>query len=552
MASPSIQEESPSDEAQARQNERESLLIIHEFATRYYQKCLYESPEGKSVGLSYFKERGFLPTALQSFGLGFSQARWDAFSQEALRNGFSPEVLEKSGLSIKNDQGKFFDRFRERVMFPIHNLSGKVIAFGGRILKKDKKQAKYLNSPETLIYHKSEVLYGIFQAKRSIREQDLCYLAEGYTDVLSLHQAGLENVVASSGTSLTKEQIRLIKRFTPHITILYDGDPAGLKASLRGIDLVLEEGLSVKIVVFPPDEDPDSYLKKVGASAFKAFVQQEAKDFIRFKAELYQQEAQNDPIKRAELIREVVNSIIKIPDEIQRRVFYQECSTLLKIDEQTLIDEGNKLLRQSAARPKLFSPSAIPETSEVLSSPEIKETVPISPIMAQEREAIRLLLLYGSHELPEDGKLAPYLLQEISDLEFESPVYQRMLDLCRQRVKSGKALSASDFMQHPDVEIQKQAVDLLSRDYEISPHWEARHNVYTPREENLIGKIVLENILRLKHYQLQKLFEQNQKELEQAQTPEAQDKCMRIALQLEKLRKEIAQQLDNVILKIIG
>ncbi|WP_310588873.1 DNA primase [Flectobacillus sp. BAB-3569] len=320
-----IQESPLTDEQLQAQNARESLYIALNYAKNYYQNNLFQHEEGQSIGYPYFKERGFSDKTIKAFELGYSLDIWDAFTRDALKNGYSIDVLEKAGLTIrKPEENKMFDRFRNRVIFPIHNVSGKTIAFGARILKADKNQPKYLNSPETEVYHKSNILYGIYQAKNAIRSKDVCYLVEGYTDVISLYQAGIENVVASSGTSLTLEQIRLIARFTQNITVLYDGDPAGIKASLRGMDMILEEGLNVKLVVFPQGEDPDSYVQKIGSDAFVQYITDHASDFITFKAELFLKEAGNDPFKRAELIKDMVGSISRIPDSIKRSVFFKK------------------------------------------------------------------------------------------------------------------------------------------------------------------------------------------------------------------------------------
>jgi DNA primase len=304
------EQEAQTDTELQQQHEKDSLYIVLNYAKNYYQQLLWQSDEGKAVGLSYFKERGFKENTIKDFELGYSTETWDHFTKEALSKGYNADILEKAGLLIRKEE-KQFDRFRGRVIFPIHNVSGKVVAFGARILKADKNQPKYLNSPETEVYHKSHILYGLFQAKNAIRQEEVCYLVEGYTDVVSLHQAGIHNVVASSGTSLTLEQIRLVGRFTQNITVLYDGDAAGIKASLRGTDMILEEGLNVKVVVFPDGNDPDSYVKLIGAVAFKEFIAKNSKDFITFKTELYLAEVANDPFKRASVIKEVVESITK-------------------------------------------------------------------------------------------------------------------------------------------------------------------------------------------------------------------------------------------------
>jgi DNA primase len=343
-----VEEKEYTNEQIEAQNERESLYIVLEFAQKYYQKYLWENEIGKAIGWEYFKERGFNDATIKNFDLGYSPDGWDTFTKEALRNGFSIEILEKAGLSILKEGKDPIDRFRGRVIFPIHNIAGKPIAFGARILKKDPNAPKYLNSPETAVYHKSQIVYGIFHAKNAIRTDDNCFLVEGYTDVVSLNQAGIQNVVASSGTSLTKEQIQLIRRFTNNVTVLYDGDAAGIKASLRGIDIILEEGLNVKSVVFPDGDDPDSFVQKVGNQAFTDYIKRTAKDFIRFKSEIMLKDTDGDPVKRAEVIGDLVQTITKVPESIKRAVFYKEVATLLEIDEHILIAEGNKLFLKQA------------------------------------------------------------------------------------------------------------------------------------------------------------------------------------------------------------
>src|SRR5476651_1258397 len=325
------------------ENRRESLMIVSAFAAKFFHESLLETDEGKAIGLSYFKERGFTADTINKFELGYSPDQWEAFTGQAIKEGYQQEFLIDSGLSVKRDNGNLYDRYRGRVIFPIHSFTGRVIAFGGRTLKSDKNVPKYVNSPESEIYHKSNVLYGLFFAKKSIRDLDNCYLVEGYADVLSVHQAGIENVVASSGTSLTVEQIRLIGRLTQNITILYDGDAAGIKASLRGLDMILEEGLNVKVVLFPDGDDPDSYVRKVGTAAFKNHIEKNKKDFILYKTDMLLSEAGNDPIKKSEVIREIVESIAKIPDSIKASVFIKECSHQLQIDERALLSELNKM-----------------------------------------------------------------------------------------------------------------------------------------------------------------------------------------------------------------
>ena len=340
-----IVEEEETEEQKQQKDERESLMIVSSFAQKYFSRYLWEENEGRTIGLGYFRERSFRDDILKKFELGFAPDGKAPFTEAAQKEGYRMEFLEKTGLTIKRDDW-VRDRFAGRVMFPIHNLAGRVIAFGGRILKEDKNTAKYLNSPESEIYHKSKVVYGIFQAKREITRNDKCYLVEGYTDVLSMHQAGIENVVASSGTALTVDQIRLIKRFTPNITIIYDGDNAGIKASLRGIDLVLEEGMNVKVLLLPDGEDPDSFAKKMGASGFQNFIKENETDFIQFKTRLLLKSTENDPVAKARLISDVIGSVAVIPDTITRSVYIKECSRLLNVDEEVLYTEVRKQKRK--------------------------------------------------------------------------------------------------------------------------------------------------------------------------------------------------------------
>lgn len=516
------------EEIQA-QNERESLYIALNFAKTFYQEQLTKTEEGQSIGLSYFRERGFSDPTMQAFELGYSPESWDAFTKTALKQGFTLDALEKAGLSIRRDldgkpDARVFDRFRARVMFPIHNLSGKVIAFGARILKPDKNQPKYLNSPETEVYHKSNVLYGIFQAKNAIRAEEIAYLVEGYTDVISLHQAGIKNVVASSGTALTVEQIRLLARFTPNVTVLFDGDAAGLKASLRGLDLILEEGLNVKLCAFPDGEDPDSYVRKLGSEGFKKYVQTKAKDFIRFKAEVLLQDAGDDPFRRAEVIREMVESIVKIPDSIKRTVFIQQTATLMGIGEDVLIAEANKLVlkgrkekgdgKRETRTPNIEQPTANTERGvppldlppgvsvpdEPRSTPpEAPPTKPArAPISYHEEEFARLLVCYGTYELEPGVTMAHYLLGEIPGLEFQTPPYQKILGYCRQQFEQGTSPDAQEYLAHADEDIQRTSIDFVTSRYDVSENWHTMHEIYVPKETDILDKVAHSCVLRLK------------------------------------------------------
>lgn len=533
------------------QQERERLLIIHDFAAKYYQNLLQESEDGKAIGLTYFKERGLNAESIERFGLGFSSEDWEGFSKAALAAGFSEAALVASGLSMRSEKTqKLYDRFRGRVIFPIHNLAGRVIAFGGRVLGKAQKQAKYLNSPETAIYHKSNVLYGISQAKRAIRSQENCYLVEGYTDVIALSQIGIENVLASSGTSLTAEQCRLIKRFSENVTLLFDGDPAGIKAALRGVDLMLEQGLNVRVVTFPAGEDPDSYSKNIGAVSFKKYLKEEVQDFITFKASIYQKDAQNDPLKRAEMVRELVSSIIKIPDPIKQEVFYQACARLLNISEQLLMQEGQNL-RSKASKNNYRQnyPKTATQPEEIAQQDNKVQPPPkLSSILSRhEQESIRLLLKYGKEKIESGEYLTAYLLEGISDLEFETPLFKRMLERFRKAWQSGKVLSEQDFIKGDDREAQQITVDLISERYQLSPKWESNFFIEIKHESKDLQAAAYENILRLKLFHIKRLQQEIQQKIEVETNESTQDQLLRQSLNLEKVRKEIAEALNNII-----
>jgi DNA primase len=501
-----VVEKERSPEDIEKQNERESLLVVTSYAARQFNENLFQTDEGISVGLTYFKERGFRQNTLKKFELGYCLEKRDAFSAKALENGYKQEFLVKSGLSIQHDD-HITDRFSGRIMFPIHSLSGQVLGFGARILKSDPKSAKYINSPESEIYHKSRILYGIYQARKSITQEDRCYLVEGYTDVMSLHETTIENVVASSGTSLTQEQVRLIKRFTQNITILYDGDPAGIKASIRGIDLVLEEGMNVKIVLLPDGEDPDSYSKKVSNEEFKRYLKVHETDFIRFKIRLLIEEANNDPVSKATLIRDIVKSIAVIPETITRTVYIKECSVEMEVPEPVLYQEVNKLRQQKSFqdRNKYPGPEDLP-----LPPPEIVRPVqPETVSYYSEKEVIRLLLKFGSEEFDrrirkEDGKeevitISDYVVREIitDDLSFDDIICSRIFEDFRFHVEQGIFPGDKHFIKHEDPEISRFSADLLADSHELSRIWKDKHT-YVETEDMKLKDIVPDAILKFK------------------------------------------------------
>jgi DNA primase len=473
-----IEEKEATPEQLAHQNERESMLVVTEYASTFFARTLFETDEGQSVGLGYFRQRGFRDDIIKKFQLGYSPESKDALTKEAQIQGYKIEFLEKTGLSIVRDDYKA-DRFRGRVIFPIHSLSGRVTAFGGRILKTDTKTAKYLNSPESEIYHKSKILYGIFQARQEMVRQDRTYLVEGYTDVLSFHQAGITNVVASSGTALTVDQIRLMARFSPNITIIYDGDQAGIKASLRGIDLVLEEGMNVKVLLLPDGEDPDSFAKKLGGEALKEYIKNNETDFIKFKTSLLLEETKNDPIKKAQLIQDIVRTIAVIPDQIIRAVYIKECSNLMQVDEPTIYLEIGKLKKKKEDKPQPYIQKQ--ENSTASSTPQ--PSLPIisnsaNPLETEEREILRFLLKYGDYALGEVQtesekqlmSVGEYIVHELrqDELKSENPVYAKMLQLYEENMAKTTFSANRFFVNHPDPAISHLATDLIAREYQLS------------------------------------------------------------------------------------
>mgnify|MGYP002860070742 CR=1 FL=1 len=539
-------------EEQAVNDRRESLYIVSAWAAKFFQQQMLETDEGKSIGLSYFKERGFRDDIIKKFELGYSPDVWDALTQSAITEGYNIQFLEETGLTIRKENEKFYDRFRGRVMFPIHSFTGRVIGFGGRTLKTDKAVPKYVNSPESDIYHKSNVLYGLFFAKKSMRDEDNCYLVEGYADVLSVHQAGIENVVASSGTSLTIEQIRMIGRFTKNITILYDGDDAGIKASLRGLDMILEEGLNVKIVLFPDGDDPDSYVQKFGSAAFKSHIEGSKKDFILFKTSILLKDAGNDPIKRAGIIREVVESIAKIPDGIKASVFVRECSSLLQIEERVLISELNKIRLGKIKKDNNFNTPQV--QTENVPEPDMPEPAGISDTdEAQEKEIVRLLLNYG-HELVHwdditDTYIAPYIISNLADVTFEHPLCIQIIEEYKKQLENGELPSEQDFIKNSDHQIADLAIAMVSSPYILSENWYARRKIYVRNESENLRSTILGGIFHLKKRKVDRILRKIRDEIQAEQDADNQAILMRRYMQVKEVEKGISMFLGSVILK---
>jgi len=566
-----VQEEKKSDEQQERDNERESLFVVLNFAQKHYTKNLHETEQGKAIGLSYFRERGFRPEIIEKFQLGFSPDTWRDLTDAALAAGYKLENLVKAGLTIQNEENKdkFFDRFKGRMIFPIHNASGRVLGFGGRTLLTDKKVAKYINSPETEVYHKSNVLYGLYFAKKQIIQDDVCYLVEGYTDVLAMHQAGIENAVASSGTALTVEQIRLIRRYTPNITILYDGDPAGIKASFRGIDLILEEGMNVRVLLFPNNDDPDSYSKKVSTDEFRSFIKENTKDFIAFKTELLSADTKNDPIKKSALIHDIVASISLIPDAITRSVYVKDCSRILNIEEQTLLNELNKQRRKShdkkrdevnRAKPvEEQSQNFIPDGTTLSSGqPAIAQNTRTE---YQEREIIRLLLNYGTQPIPMkgqddngnemeiEGTVADYIVLEIEhdQFPFEVEAYRKIMEEYVKHQSEGVAIDFNYFVNHPERSVSEIAVDFMSTPYQLS-NWE-RHFIYVTQESQVLHAAAQSAVNALQLRRLEVMIADVQKEMQAAETHEDILILLQKQNSLVQAKKDFSKKLGRVVLK---
>jgi len=530
------------------QTERESLYIVMNFAREHYRELLIKHDEGKSIGLSYFRERGFNDRTIEKFELGYCLNEWDHLAKTAVRKGFSEEILEKAGLIIRKEDRKY-DRFRGRVVFPVHNLAGKVVAFGARILTKEKDQPKYINSPETEIYHKSSVLYGLFQAKNAIRKEEFCYLVEGYTDVLSLHQADIENVVASSGTALTEEQIKLMRRFTENVTVLYDGDAAGIKAALRGIDLVLKGGLNVRIVLLPDGEDPDSFSKKMGSTDLKKYLHDHTQDFVSFKIGLYSKEASHDPIKKAEAIREIVASIAVIPDAIKRSVYIQETTNLLKIPEGVLFTELNKLLireRDKKIQDKARNADVKEPLEAAVDISPVPKTDTLSLIQMQEREAIRLLLNYSESNY-EEQRLIDFMLTELDEMEFTDPVLNEIYQTFRKEAGKNKVIDTLYFMEHGSEAVKNIVAHLTTPRYETSSHWGPKYHIYFPHEREMVHDLAFTNVLRLKFRLIQKLMEDNMMQMKNTKNEVDLEKYFTIHEQLKNAEKDIAGILGIVI-----
>ncbi len=548
-----VEDEISTDEDKEAAHKRESLMLVSDWAKKVFVENLWEHEMGKAIGLSYFKERGFREDIIKKFELGYTLDEWSSLTDRAEKEGYQKTYLLETGLSIFNEnKNSVYDRFRNRVMFPIHSVSGRVIAFGGRILKTEPNSPKYVNSPESEIYHKSNILYGLYFAKKAIRDLDNCFLVEGYTDVVSLHQSGIENVVASSGTSLTTEQIKLISRFSKNITILYDGDPAGIKASLRGIDMILEEGLNVKVVLFPDGHDPDSYVREVGSTRFTEYVEFAKKDFIVFKTDLLLKDIKNDPIKKADLIKDILESISKIPDQIKASLFVKECSTLLEMEERILLSELNKIKIKKIKKENQQEDLSIhtPEEELVHEQPRTEHNN-----ANQEREIIRILMQYANkdyvdpeHEI--DTSIAQHILSEIvnASIVFYNEPYASMLDLFKKALDSNFIPDEKFFTQHPDASISGAAAELLSTQYVLSEKWK-EHDIHIPKEENILKKVVDNAMAHLMLKKMMSVLKEIQNQFKEVSDEQMQTELLQLYQQTKIQVSHLEKKLGVVVMK---
>lgn len=608
-----IQERELTDREKQARSDRESMLIVNSWAQQYFTTQLYGTPEGKTVGLRYFAERGFREDTIRKFQLGYGLDQRDALYKESQKKGYKKEFLEKTGLVISYEDGRVNDRFRGRVIFPVHSLSGKVVAFGGRVLKKNEKTAKYVNSPESEIYHKSNELYGIYFAKQAIVKADRCFLVEGYTDVISMHQAGIENVVASSGTALTQGQIRLIHRFTNNITVLYDGDAAGIKAALRGIDLLLENGMNIKVVLLPDGEDPDSFARKHNASQFAEFIKQNETDFVRFKTRLLLEEAGTDPIKRSALISDIIKTIAIIPDNIARSLYIRECSAMMEIDEQILLNEINKIRlnrEEKQANTPYFTPPApapvpeypdipgyqpypeellppspadnsIPPMDNIPPPPEeygLEESGSIppvppppvhippkrSPYEAYEIALLRYIVRYGEHVLfqykEEESdeevtiRVAEYIRSELErdDLTFYTPLFKSMMEEAAEHCTTEGFVANRYFLAHPDPNVSRLAANLISEKYQLSKYHTRFREIET--EEKKLDQLVLRELYAFKDAYILGQIKEIQMQIKEVQTKGDMNQVfelMKKLTRLNEIKTVLSKELgERIILKM--
>ena len=556
-----IEEIAQTNQEKEQTNERESMFLVSNFAKDFFHSTMLHTNQGKAIGLSYFKERGFRDETIKKFDLGYCLDEWGSFTNAAISKGYQLKYLESTGLTIVKDN-KQFDRFKGRVMFPIHSMSGRILGFGGRILTADKKSAKYLNSPESDIYHKSKILYGIYQAKKEIAKQDNCFLVEGYTDVISFHQSGIENVVASSGTALTPDQIRLISRLTKNITVLFDGDAAGIRASIRGIDLILEQGMNVKVVQFSDGEDPDSFAKSHSDSELKEFLETAAQDFINFKVSLLLEDTQNDPVKKAGLIRDIVTSISKIPDAIQREVYVQECSQIMEISERILFSELAQLIANTnTEESKKYQEEK--KTFEIVKRQDI-QLKEVDQLEILEKEIIKLLLLYGNEEVDfiddiihfdENGREIKtqktyknevsaeiYLHLHDDEIEFTNPIFKEIYNEIIYQINQSETLEIDKLINHSNTNISSSVTSILMDEekYQLS-QWE-RKNIFVTGTREVLTKAVTDSIYNIRRILIDKLLKEKAIKEKEYSKEEIEE-----IMNYNSLRIRLSEKLNRVV-----
>ena len=544
-------------------NERESMFLVSNFAKEYFHDILLNSTQGKAIGLSYFKERGFNENSIKKFDLGYCLDTWDSFTSEALKKGYAIKYLASTGVTIVREN-KQFDRFKGRVMFPIHSMSGRILGFGGRTLSSDKKTAKYVNSPESDIYHKSKILYGIYQAKKEIAKQDNCYLVEGYTDVISFYQSGIENVVASSGTALTSDQIRLVHRLTKNITVLFDGDAAGIRASLRGIDLILEQGMNVKVVTFPDGDDPDSFAKKHSEASLREYLEESSQDFINFKVSLLMKEANNDPVKKAGLIRDIVTSISKIPDSIQREVYVQECSRIMEISERVLFSELAQLISKNTQDFKKNQQKE-KQSFEVVKK-QTEQLKEVNSLFILEREIIRILLLFGNQETDfvdfievedEDGVIhlekekytnqvskELYLNLQDDEIEFSNEIFKNIYYEMIHQLNQVDKIEMESFINHSNPDISSIVTSILMDDEKYTLSDWKRKNIFVTESVEVLSKLVSDAILNLRRILIDK-------KIQQLINPSDEVASQNIDLEMIQNYTELKKRLYNKLMGVV-
>lgn len=550
-----IKERELTSEEKLAQSLRESMFVANEFARNYFQDILYHHPEGMTIGMTYFRQRGFRDDIIKKFQLGYCLNQPDAFAKEAIGKGYNKEYLIKTGLCYERENGALRDRFWGRVIFPVHTLSGKIVAFGGRVLKTDAKTAKYVNSPESEIYHKSNELYGIYFAKQAIVKQDRCFLVEGYTDVISMHQSGVENVVASSGTSLTQGQIRLIHRFTNNITVLYDGDMAGIKASIRGIDMLLEEGMNIKVVLLPDGDDPDSFARKHNATDYQNYISAHEVDFIRFKTNLLLSDAGNDPIKRAGLIADIVKSIAVIPDGIVRSVYTHECSQLLQVEESLLVNEIKKKRQEKTGKsdnaPKESQATEQPATEES-GEPSVPPTnagesvvtpLPLrgtNKFYSLEKDIISAIVRYGEQIVVQDAEnnqpvtAIEYVYYSLKndELQLENPLFRQVLEESMQHFHDEHFTAHGYFSSHPDPNVSRLAADLVIDRYQLSRYHSENKKILSDKER--LHELIPQLMCEYKYAVIKESCDQMKKQL---QNPETCNDPERLAAALKQIKE---------------